>query len=312
MSNALSIFKQDIPVSARAAEGISELTKTLAGSASGRRISMRGNKFRKIVGGEEVAKLNVSELNVIIINALPKVSRQFYANAYNAEAAATLPDCWSNLGDKPETAAPNPQASNCASCPQNIEGSGDRGGRACRFMRRVAVLLEGDASGDVYQMNFASKSLFGKGEGNTHPFESYAKFLSGNNKSIDRVVTEVSLDQDSDVAICKFTPLRHMTDEELDLVKVASATPEAINMVKLTVAQQDGVKKLPSAVPQPVQQAKPVAEPVVEPVVVAVVEEDEPEVVVEQPVKRASKKAEPPAAAPKKNLADVVSAWSDA
>jgi hypothetical protein len=266
---------------------------------------MRGNKFRKIVGGEEMAKLNTSELNVIIVNALPKVSRQFYASEYNSDAAPTLPDCWSNLGDKPETSAPNPQASSCATCPQNIEGSGKRGGRACRFMRRVAVLLEGDASGDVYQMNFASKSLFGKGEGNTHPFESYFKFLSGNNKSIDRVVTEVSLDQDSDVAICKFTPLRHMTDEELDLVKIAAVTPEAINMVKLTVAQQDGVKKLPAAVPPKVQEVKP------EVVAAPVDEEMEPDAPVEPPTKRASKKVEPPAAAPKKNLADVVSAWSD-
>jgi len=304
MSN-ISIFKQDLPVSARAAEGISELTRTLAGSTSGRRISMRGNKFRKIVGGEEMAKLNTSELNVIIVNALPKVSRQFYASEYNSDAAPTLPDCWSNLGDKPETSAPNPQASSCATCPQNIEGSGKRGGRACRFMRRVAVLLEGDASGDVYQMNFASKSLFGKGEGNTHPFESYFKFLSGNNKSIDRVVTEVSLDQDSDVAICKFTPLRHMTNEELDLVKIAAVTPEAINMVKLTVAQQDGVKKLPAAVPPKVQEVKP------EVVAAPADEEMEPDAPVEPPTKRASKKVEPPAAAPKKNLADVVSAWSD-
>ena len=30
-----------------------------------------------------------------------------------------------------------------------------------------------------------------------------------------------------------------------------------------------------------------------------------------EPVKRTTKKAEPPASAPKQNLADVVSAWSD-
>lgn len=296
MSN-LSIFKVDAPVSKRASE-VSELTKSLnTNTSGGRRISTRGNKFRKVVGGEEVAKLNSSELNVIIINALPKVSRQYYANAYDAEAAPTLPDCWSNLGDVPDEAAANPQASKCISCPQNVEGSSIRGSsRACRYTRRIGVLLEGDSSGDIYQINLASKSLFGKGEGNTHPFESYVKFISGNNKSIDRVVTEISLDEDSDVAVMQFTPLRHCSDEEIDLAMEAAATAEAQSVVRLTVAARDGVKKLPPAV-----EAK--AAPKVEAV--------EVEEVVEEPTKRQSKKAEPPAAKPAKNLADVVSAWSD-
>jgi len=306
MSN-MSIFKQDIPASARAVDGISELTKSLAGTTSVRRITTRGNKFRKIVGGEEVAKLNTTELNVIIVNALPKVSRQFYAGEYDSEAAATLPDCWSNLGDVPDKAASNPQATSCATCPQNIEGSGKRNNRACRFMRRVAVLLEGDASGDVYQMNFASKSLFGKGEGNTHPFESYCKFLSGNNKSIDRVVTQISLDPESDVAVLKFTPLRHMTDDEADLVATASGSVAAQSMIKLTVAQQDGVKLLPAVAPK-------LPKPVVETAPAVIAEafaEEEPEDT-DQPTKRPSKKAEVVVPSAKKNLADVVSAWSDA
>lgn len=297
MSN-LSIFKVDAPVSKRASE-VSELTKSLnTNSSGGRRISTRGNKFRKVVGGEEVAKLNSNELNVIIINALPKVSRQYYANAYDAEAAPTLPDCWSNLGDVPDPAAANPQASKCISCPQNVEGSGNRGSsRACRYTRRIGVLLEGDPSGDIYQINLASKSLFGKGEGNTHPFESYIKFISGNNKSIDRVVTEISLDEDSDVAVMQFTPLRHCSDEEIDLAMQAAATAEAQSVVRLTVAARDGVKKLPPAVEA---KAAPKAEIV-----------EEAEEMVEEPTKRQSKKAEPPAAKPAKNLADVVSAWSD-
>jgi hypothetical protein len=301
MSN-LSIFKVDTPVSKRASE-VSELTKSLnTNTSGGRRISTRGNKFRKVVGGEEVAKLNSSELNVIIINALPKVSRQYYANAYDAEAAPTLPDCWSNLGDVPDAAAANPQASKCISCPQNVEGSGNRGSsRACRYTRRIGVLLEGDSSGDIYQINLASKSLFGKGEGNTHPFESYIKFISGNNKSIDRVITEISLDEDSDVAVMQFTPLRHCSDEEIDLAMGAATTAEAHSVVRLTVAARDGVKKLP-----PVVEAK--AAPKVEAVEVEEVVEAE---VVEEPTKRQSKKAEPPAAKPAKNLADVVSAWSD-
>jgi hypothetical protein len=152
-------------------------------------------------------------------------------------------------------------------------------------------------SGDVYQMNIPAASLFGKGSGNTHPFESYSKFLPANSESIDRVVTEIRFDEEETADVLKFTAVRHLSDDEMDVVAAAQGTAESKNAVALTVAQQDGVKQLPVG-------AKPVAKAVFE-----TAEEDEP--VIEEPVKRASKKAEAPPAAPKANLADVVSAWSD-
>jgi hypothetical protein len=259
---------------------------------------MNKGVFRRMVNGKEAGKVKDGFINVIIINALPKVSRQFYAAAYDPDAAPTLPDCWSNLGDLPDPKAANPQAANCASCPQNIEGSSSNGkSRACKFQRRIALLLENDMSGDVYQMNIPAASLFGKGSGNTHPFESYSKFLPANGESIDRVVTEIRFDEEETADVLKFTAVRHLNDDEMDVVAAAQATTESKNAVALTVAQQDGVKQLPPG-------AKPAAKVVAEPV-----EEDEP--VIEEPIKRASKKAEVPPAAPKANLADVVSAWSD-
>lgn len=293
MSN-ISIFKQDVPASTRSHE-VSELTKALAGNMNGtsRRISTRGSVFRKVVNGEEVGKLKDREMNVIIVNALPKVSRQFYAKAYDPSAEATLPDCWSNLGDVPDAKAENPQSASCATCPQNVAGTGQNGSRACKFQRRVALVLEGDMNGDVFQMNFASKSLFGKGEGNVHPFESYTKFLTANNESIDRIVTQISFDTNEDSPVLKFSPLRHLTDEEIDVAVSAAGSFEAKNAIQLTVAAQDKAKKLVMSAPTPAK--------------VEVVEVEE----VSEPVKRASKKAEAPPAAGKPALADVISAWGD-
>jgi hypothetical protein len=299
MSN-LSIFKSDVKVVSNRAHEVSELSKALAGSSSStsRRITMNKGVFRRMVNGKEAGKVKDGFINVIIINALPKVSRQFYAAAYDPDATPTLPDCWSNLGDVPDPKAANPQAPNCASCPQNIEGSSANGkSRACKFQRRVALLLENDMSGDVYQMNIPAASLFGKGSGNTHPFESYSKFLPANGESIDRVVTEIRFDEEETADVLKFTAVRHLSDDEMDVVTAAQGTSESKNAVALTVAQQDGVKQLPAG-------AKPAAKVVAEPV-----EDDEP--VIQEPVKRASKKAEVPPAAAKANLADVVSAWSD-
>lgn len=290
MSN-ISIFKQGGAVTTSRAEGMSELAKSLATNITSRRITMNKGKFSRIVNGEQAGNKVPGAINVIIINALPKVSRQYYAKPYDPNGEPTLPDCWSNLGDVPEAKASNPQSSSCATCPQNVDGSGLNGkGRACRFQRRVALLLEGDMSGEIYQFNIPSKSLFGKGVGNTHPFESYLKFLPANGESIDRIVTQIAFDENETADVVNFTPVRHLTDDELDVVDAAQASAECKNIVQLTVAQQDGVKKLPAAA-----KAAPATEP------------DE----VEEPVKRAAKKTEPPANAPKQNLADVVSAWSD-
>jgi hypothetical protein len=294
MSN-ISIFQQKTaPVTGRE---VSELSKSLAGanSSTSRRITMSKGVFRRIVNGKEAGKIKDGHMNVIVINALPKVSRQFYATAFDPDAAPTLPDCWSNLGDVPDPKAANAQSANCASCPQNIDGSGNNGkGRACRFNRRVAVLLEGDMSGEVYQFNIPAKSLFGKGTGNTHPFESYIKFLPANGESIDRIITQISFDEDETADVLKFTPVRHLSNEEIDVVEEAQQSGDSKRVIQLTVAQQDGVVKLPPAAKTPA-----VAREKVE------VEE------VQEPVKRPSKKAEAPPAAPKAALADVISAWSD-
>jgi len=291
--SSISIFQQkSAPVAGRE---VSDLSKALAGANSNtsRRITMAKGVFRRIVNGKEAGKIKDGHMNVIVINALPKVSRQFYASAYDPDAAPTLPDCWSNLGDVPDSKAANAQSANCASCPQNIDGSGTNGkGRACRFNRRVAMVLEGDMSGDIYQFNIPAKSLFGKGTGNTHPFESYIKFLPANGESIDRIVTQIAFDENETADVLKFTPVRHLTDEEINVVEAAQATQESKTVIQLTVAQQDGVIKLP-----PAAKAAP-----------AFVETEE---VIEEPVVKRSKKAEAPPTAPKANLADVVSAWSD-
>jgi hypothetical protein len=293
MSN-ISIFKQGGAVTSSRAEGMSELAKSLVTNTNNsRRITMNKGKFSRMVGGEQAGGKVTGSINGIIINALPKVSRQFYAKPYDPNGEPTLPDCWSNLGDVPDAKSSNAQGSSCATCPQNVDGSGQSGkGRACRFQRRVAVLLEGDMSGDIYQFNIPSKSLFGKGTGNVHPFESYLKFLPANGESIDRIVTQIAFDENETADVVNFTPVRHLTDEEIDVVEAAQSSPECRSVVQLTVAQQDGVRKLPQAT---------------KPAQAEAVEAEE----VEEPVKRASKKAEPTASAPKQNLADVVSAWSD-
>jgi hypothetical protein len=305
MSN-VTIFKNQTGVSTR---GLSELAKSLSqGGVTTRKIQTNTNgTFKRIVNGEVIGKAVRGEINVIIVDLLSKVSRTYYEGKYDPEAPPTLPNCWSNLGDKPEEAASDKQHTNCADCPMNIKGSGENGSRACRFQRRIAVLVEGDESGDVYQFNVPAKSLFGKGSGNVHPFESYIKYLLANGESPDGVVTNIKFDDEADTMALLFTPMRGITDEEYELVKQAQANPQTKRYTILTVAQADGVTKKPEklAAPEKKVEAK---------VKVARTAEPEDEDDVPPPVKREVKRAQnavPDKAAKSADLADVMKAWTD-
>jgi len=270
-------------------------SKLSSAPAGLRRIGLNTNgTFKRIVGGEQIGKAIPHELNIIIVDRLDKVSRKFYEAAYDANATPTLPDCWSGLGDKPDPKASNPQASSCNTCPRNVEGSGTNGrGKACRYERRLAVLAEGDPSGEVYQLTIPAKSLFGKGVGTTHPYESYEKYLRANNEGPDTVVTKVMYDLEADTMALKFRAVRHLTATEGDMVDAAQADPETKRYIQLTVADTEGTKAI----------AAPAAKPVS-----VFGDDEEPTPEDAAPVKRASKKAEE-APAPKRNLAEAINQW---
>lgn len=312
MSN-LAIFKNQTAV-ANTRRPVSDLTKSVATSVSVSRIQTNTNgTFKRLVNGEQIGKAIRGEFNAIIVSMLPKVSRTFYAGKYDPDAKPTLPDCWSNSGDVPEANAPKRQAANCASCKNNIDGSGENGkGKACRFQRRVALLLEGDDSGQTYQFNIPAKSLFGKGNGNTHPFESYVRFLAANDESIDYVVTNIAYDLDADTMELQFTPVRPITDEEYELVTAAQADPATQRLVQLTVAEADGAKAkaAPAEEEEAEEEEAPAPKPTAKPAAKKAnvwADDDEAE---EEPkaVKRAAKKEEP--AKPKGDLAALVNVWA--
>ena len=296
----VTIFKQKGAVSTTAHRGISELGKSLASSATSRRIQTSTNgTFRRIINGEQVGNAVRGEINVIIVGALPKVSRIYYAAKFDPDAEPTLPDCWSNLGDRPETPAKNKQSENCLDCKQNTRGSAPGDRKACRYQRRISVMLEGDTSGEIYQFNIPSKSLFGKGTGNTHPFESYVKYLINNNESPDTVVTTISYDLNAETMELLFAPLRGVTDDEAAVVAAAQDKPEARMYTMITVAQTDGVKKQAPAV-----EAKAPPAP-------KVVRSDEPDDELAEPVKRGRKPAAEATPKPKQDLAAVIDAWGE-
>jgi len=297
MSNEVSIFTNQSVVSTTKRE--TALSKKISSSGiTRRRIQANINgTFKKIVNGEHVGNVIRGEFNAIVVDMLVPVSRVYYKGKYDPNEKPTAPNCWSNDGTEPDENVSDPQASNCASCPMNVKGSGENGGRACRFQRRIAIMLEGDNSGAVYQFNVPAKSLFGKGHGNVHPFESYVKFLANNGTSPDLVVTNISFDDNADSMELLFTPVREITDDEYAMVLEAQKRPETAMYTKLTVYQVDSGEDDGD---KPAAKVERSDEPD---------DEEEAVVVEEEPKKRASKKSTEEVK--EKKIASAIEEWGN-
>ncbi len=95
-----------------------------AGIASGPsfpRISIKGARFRIVEDGTETV-LDTTSLEVVIVGANPKLSKTYYAKAWDKDAEPTAPDCYSLDGTKPHPESTSPQNDVCATAGSGSEG----------------------------------------------------------------------------------------------------------------------------------------------------------------------------------------------
>lgn len=290
MSKELAMLDVGLPAHLKQFE-LDATTKALMGSGGGgsKRISIDGSIWRLMVNGKEVSQKEERNLNVVIVAAAEKKSRTFYAGAYK-KGQSSAPDCWSADSTHPDASVKEPQAKSCATCPQNVNGSGQGNSKACRFSQRLAVVLDNDIGGDVYQLTLPSTSIFGEGEPGKWPLEMYAKMIGSKGVPITAVVTEMRFDTASSTPKVIFKPVRFLEANEITTAIEQGQSAAAKRAITMTVAQADGVQKLeaPKAEATPEVEAHPEA--------------------VEEPTKRATKKEEP---APKKDLSKILSSWDD-
>lgn len=294
MSN-IALFQSGSMIPDYLREAADETTKDIAGSSGGKQISIKGGVWRMVVGGEEVAKNEDRAMNLVVIASGKGVSRTFYAEKYE-EGKDIKPACWSAEGDKPNPEVENPQSSSCATCKQNIEGSGEGKSRACRYSKRLAVALENDIGGNIYRLSVPAKSYFGKADGDKMPLQAFGKFLSGHGIPITGIVTEARFDTNEAVPVLKFRAVRPLTREEWEVAKQQSQTEDAKQAIEFKMvigkSKNEGQPALPQAFKEELPAAKAAAEEVSE------------------PTKRASKPKAEAAPAASKNVADILSDWS--
>ena len=322
MSNIAMFNPSNVPAFAKNA-ALSATTLALAGGVSAgagmKRVSIKGGVFRLLSGGKEIASIEDRHLDVIVVKAAPKVSRIFYAGSYDKDAAAAAPDCTSNDGEKPDAGVRNPQSSSCATCPQNIAGSGNGQSRACRYQQRLAVVLANNPEGDVLQVTLPATSIFGKEDGDKRPLQAYARAMAAQTPpvNLDSIVTRMKFDTKAESPKLIFAPVRWLTDEEFEIVQTQSTSKDAEKAIASTPAAADGVA---APAPLKIEGKRPMGQ---------MMEEDEAEAIAEVKATKAKKAkaveveaeeepevrkapAKVEAAPAKKNkLADIVADWDD-
>ena len=287
----IALFKGGVPAYLKELQD--DATNSISGGGNADlgqyRISIKGGAFRENVGNKEVRVSEERAMNVIIVKAAPNVYRSFYSGAY-VEGQNASPTCWSINNQTPADVVPEDQkqANRCMDCKQNIKGSGQGEGRACRYQQRIAVLVEGETDRrKVAQIILPATSIFGEGEKGKLPLQAYGRHLKAHNTPVVGVVTEMRFDINSPTPKLFFKPVRPITEEEFEAVKAVKDSPEAEKAVAFIVAppkaKEEGSDEVFAEEP------KAVAEKV------------------EEPKKAASKKSAEPAP----ELANLVDNWDE-
>ena len=307
----ISLFENNPLANSELYKELLEADKNLIGSdGGGRRISLKGMKFRQMVGSEQVAVSNDDTLSVVILDA-SKITRTYFEGKYDPDVVAK-PMCWTADSESdmpsPDVPADQRQATSCKDCPQNIKGSGEGDSRACRYSQLLAVALEDEGLEKVWGMKIPAGSIFGAAEGRNMPLKAYARFLHNHQAPSVAVVTQIKFDDDSSVPKVFFTATRPLNAEELETALELKASVEAREAITLTVSAQDvkddslteGVAKAQKAIEKKAEKKAAVVEEVDE-------DEEEP---IKEPTKAASKKAAVPEVKDDE-LSDLLDDWDD-
>ena len=302
---------------------LSATTLALAGGAGSgggmKRVSIKGGVFRLLSNGKEIESIDERHLDVIVVKAAPKVSRIFYAGGYDKDAAAAPPDCTSADGEKPDANVKNKQSSSCATCPQNIAGSGNGQSRACRYQQRLAVVLANNPDGDVLQVTLPATSIFGKEDGEKRPLQAYARYMAAQTPpvNLDAIVTRMKFDTKAESPKLFFSPMRWLTNDEYETAVEQSKSKDAEKAVAVTPASADGVS---TPAPLTIEGKRPMGEltkeedaPAYEPIAAKAKAKAKPapvEAEEEPEVRKAAPKVES-VPAKKNKLADIVADWDD-
>lgn len=238
------------------------------------RISIRAGRYRLVEDGVETP-VGIT-VDVIIVGANPRVSKVFYAGAYDASAENTRPSCFSNDGVRPDKSVDAPVHSACADCPHNVLGSkilpSGAKSKMCADQRHLAVVPAADPT-KVYSMTVPVSGM--------KALREYFKDLGNYGVGPEEAITELGFDEQASYPKITFKQKGYVPEKALSRVDnliASDATKVAIRMMEPTPSAGPALsapaapalvddayaeeEAAPVITPSPAKAAKPTVTPV--------------------------------------------------
>jgi hypothetical protein len=175
------------------------------------RISIRAGRYRLVEDGVETP-VGIN-LDVVVVGANPRVSKVFYAGAYDASAENVRPACFSNDGLRPDKSVEQPVHSACADCPNNVLGSkilpSGAKSKMCADQRHLAVVPAADPT-KVYSLTVPVSGMKGLRE--------YFKELTNYGVGPEEAVTELGFDEQASYPKMTFKQKGYVPEKSLDRI----------------------------------------------------------------------------------------------
>lgn len=244
----------------------SSVADAIVGSGEGQsfpRISIRAGRFRLCESGVETVV--GTNLDVIIVGANPRVSKVFYAQAFDQNGENVRPACFSNDGIKAHESVDAPVSSNCAGCPHNELGSkilpsGARS-KMCADQRHLAVVAAADPN-KVFALTVPVSAM--------KSMREYFKELVNYGLAPEEVVTELGFDEQASFPKLVFSHkgfvnpkgIQHIdTIADSDATKIATRQLDVSSSVKLPPAETKAKLEAPVVDDAYEDEAAPAAAP---------------------------------------------------
>lgn len=222
------------------------------------RISIKASRFRLVEGKSETV-LSTPHLDVVVVAVNPKVSKTYYASAYNESEEAKGPLCASKDGIRPDKNIEDPQNDLCATCPHNVWGSASTGtGKpttSCKSSRRLAVVSADAPDGPIYLLEVAASAFT--------DLKDYSRELKLRNFDLEVVRTRISFDPKASYPKLKFKFAGFLDEATIAAVDDRLDDPK---IMQITGAATDENAEVPAVAEKPkpllVTEAPKVVQPV--------------------------------------------------
>lgn len=259
MGNIIPFESGSLPAhlrKANAAEVNNALTAGVTGgfpvlSIKGKTFTIVSGDSRNIITKPDDPDEPATNIQVVIIDANPNLSKVYYDSEYE-EGSVAKPTCMSEDGKAPSASAQSPQAKSCATCPHNTWGSGKNGrGKACSDSRRLAVAAAGQLN-EPMLLRVPPASL--------KPLQEYGTMLAKRGVSFDAVVTKVRFEPGESSPKLVFSPIGFLDEgqyEEVQQIKADEIISEITGAApRIITSDAEPAKPVKKAEPAPVVEAE--------------------------------------------------------